>query len=69
MEVVRAIPEMWAPGLTKMLEANSIWPADDPYVLAHPEWFTDDLEPILNRTGPAVKGKRTTASQPLIEAQ
>lgn len=52
-----------------------LWAADDPLVLAHPEWFTDDLESVARRTSPKVEtasskqsgGKiRTATAEPSI---
>ncbi len=68
MQIVRAITRTWI-GEHLMLVENSLWPADDPLVLAHPNCFTSDLEPILQRTAPAKVAKRTTATQPMVEAR
>lgn len=53
MDIVRAlITTHYSP--YAMLAAGELFPADDPLVRAHPDWFSADLEPMLKRTGPAV---------------
>jgi hypothetical protein len=37
---------------TVQLHEGDLWIASDPIVKAHPEWFSDDLEAIANRTTP-----------------
>lgn len=29
-----------------------LWAADDPVVLQHPDWFTDDFESVARRSAP-----------------
>jgi len=37
---------------TVYLRAGEVWAADDPLVVAHPEWFSADLELVARRTVP-----------------
>ena len=37
-------------GETLMLNEGELWAADDPFVLARPELFTDDLESVTRRS-------------------
>lgn len=66
MDLVRSLYTMhysnWG-----MVRAGELYPADDPLVVAHPDWFSADLEPIVCRTGPPVtpKKRRATATQEL----
>lgn len=32
-----------------------LWAADDPLVIAHPEWFTEELESVARRSSPKVE--------------
>jgi hypothetical protein len=68
MKIVRARSEMWI-SPTRMLRADELLPADDPLVVAHPEWFNDDLEPLFTRSGPPAVKQRTTATQPMVKAR
>ncbi len=38
-------------GATLNLRANTVWPADDPFVKAHPELFADSPEVVETSTG------------------
>lgn len=59
-QVVRALSTMHvAQGI--MLTAGEFWASDDPLVLAHPEWFSADLEPALRRSVPKIE---TTTAEP-----
>jgi len=50
------------------LQQGDLYPADDPLVVQHPDWFSDDLEPVIHRTGPPVRRKpRNVATRPLDE--
>ena len=42
------------------LEKGSIWPADDPAVVAHPGMF-EDIESVVQRSVPLREEKATTA--------
>lgn len=43
---------------TTQIHEGELFAADDPLVAAHPDWFSDDLLSVANRTGPAVRSKR-----------
>lgn len=35
---------------TVHLNRGEVWDSDDPVVLSHPDWFSDDAEPFLRRS-------------------
>ena len=47
--VVRALFTMHI-SPTVQLHQGDLWIADDPVVKAHPDWFSDDLSGVANRT-------------------
>lgn len=42
-------------GVAGQLTEGDLWDADDPVVREHPDWFSDDLEPIIRRSVPKVE--------------
>lgn len=51
-------------GQTITLRANSVWPADDPLVKAHPEWFADSPEVVESSTGAVYRSVEDAVARP-----
>lgn len=46
------------------LRANTVWPADDPFVKAHPELFADSPEIVESSTGAVYRGVEQATAAP-----
>lgn len=51
-------------GQTLSVRANSVWPADDPFVVAHPELFADSPEHVETSSGVIVRGVEQATARP-----
>lgn len=46
------------------LRVNTVWPADDPFVVAHPEYFADSPERVETSSGVIVRGVEQATARP-----
>ncbi len=51
-------------GQTLRLTANTVWPASDPFVVAHPEMFADAPEVVESSTGAVYRGIEQATAAP-----